>query len=348
MVIYLFDHYKLTGHHRLYLEALKNIDGTVNIDEKKYTPVKKSFFKNIIQRYFILKKALSKVKDGEIIHILYLDSLYILPIIKKLNKRKKIVGTLHHVPINFIKFFLLKNFSNKIDKIIVHSEFCKDILFKKGIKNVKVIEYPSFFDYSKYEDIEKIKTELGIDKNKIIITSLGGTRYDKGLDILLESFKYLDSEIKDKILLNIVGEIQYFKKEFIKKIGKENGIDMRSEFKFINDDEFCKNVLITDIMAMPYRKVFGGTSGPMTEAIVNKKLCVVPEELVIGKLTKKYNLGVVFQIESPKSLASAIEKSVKMIKRKEYISSDYYNCLTRINFINNHKILYKSFEEYSD
>ncbi|MCQ8213242.1 glycosyltransferase [Cetobacterium somerae] len=333
----------LDGHHEIYLENLLNISSTSKLFiDIKIEGNKKRIFNYIFDRKKLIKKFLSK--DNEIFHLLYFDMIYTYFPLSSLNINKIILGTLHFVPEEKLKIILLKNFSKKIDLIVVHSEILKEKLLKIGIKNVEVVHYPSFYDYSIIEPKEKLKKKFKLE-DKIVLTTLGGTRNDKGLDILLESFKYLNSELKERIILNIAGKEETFKKEFIVQKSKENKINIRGKYGFLTDEEFMENVLLTDVMVMPYRKIFGGNSGPMTEAIVNKIPCITPKGLNIGDLTEKYDLGLTFECENPKSLAETIEKMILNKEKNEFFTSDYHKKLTVENFLRSYEEIYSKLEK---
>ncbi|MGL4865374.1 MAG: glycosyltransferase [Cetobacterium sp.] len=330
------------GHHDIYLKTLLKIKNTEEIFLDKVLESKKKkiivYFKSRkeIINYFIAQKT-----D---LHLLYIDNLYLYPLLKKIAKKIKILGTLHFVPENRLKQLLLKNFSKRISLIVVHSDVLKQKLLKIGIENVEVVHYPSFYDYSSTKSKEELKKQMKLEK-KIILTALGGTRSDKGLDILLEAFKYLNSELKEKIVLNIAGKEEAFKKDFIAQKSKENKINTREKYGFLTDEEFMENVLLTDIMVLPYRKKFGGNSGPMTEAIVNKIPCITPKGLNIGDLTEKYDLGLTFECENPKSLAETIEKIILNKEKNEFFTSDYHKKLTVENFLRSYEDIYSKLEK---
>ncbi|MGL4861559.1 MAG: glycosyltransferase [Cetobacterium sp.] len=335
-----------TGHRKIYLETLLKIKKT----EKKIIKINicsniKKIINYLKDRIRLYDSFFQNIEKKDSIHFLNLDMFITVPFLKK--QQVNIIGTLHFIPSNKIKLFLLKNFSRKINLIIVHSDILKEKLMKIGIKNVEVVNYPSFYDYSfivsKEHLIKKFKLE-----NKIILTALGGTRDDKGLDILLKSFEYLDDKLKEKIVLNIAGKEETFKKDFIAQKSKENKINIRGKYGFLTDEEFMENVLLTDIMVLPYRKKFGGNSGPMTEAIVNKIPCIAPKGLNIGDLTEKYNLGLTFECENPKSLAETIEKMILNKEKKEFFTSNYHKKLTVENFLRSYEEIYSKLgkEEY--
>lgn len=320
------------GHHKIYQESLLKIKYLELLIFEESFSFKKDKFK-------IFKKMLKAIylEKDEDIHYLTLDFLYKYPLLKRINKNRIVVGTLHKEPNSFFKKILLKNFSKKITKIIVHSEFIKNKLNEIGIYNVQVIEYPSFYDYSKLKK-ENLRKQEKVEE-KIVISCLGGTRFDKGLDILLKAFEYIDEDIKNKILLNIIGKEEYFKKDYIDQMVQKNKINIKFKYDFVTDEEFMKNVLITDIMVMPYRKIFGGNSGPMTEAVVNKIPSLVPSDTNIGNLVEKYNLGDTFESENPKDLAKVLSRMIK--EKKEYFTTIYNEKLTLEKFIKSHEEIYK-------
>lgn len=322
----------IEGHHSIYQKCLSKIKNTKLIVKEVNLSLKKNKFK-------FLKKILEiiEIEKNEDIHFLTLDYLYKYPLLKKLNKNRIVIGTLHKEPNTYLKKILLKNFSRKITKIVVHSEFTKDELNKIGVFNVEVVEYPSFYDYSKFKR-ENLKKKENLEK-KIVISCLGGTRFDKGLDILLEAFEYIEEEVKSKVILNIVGKEEYFQKSYINKMAKKNNINLREKYNFVTDEEFMKNVLLTDIMIMPYRKIFGGNSGPMTEAIVNKIPSIVPSNSNIGNLVQKYDLGETFEVENSKDLGRVLSKMIK--EKREYFKTEYDKKLTVDNFIKKHRKLYE-------
>lgn len=340
MKVFLCDN-EIQGHHKLYFSALLELKYTrlkyVKLD---LISIKKNFFKYFLSRKKLIKEFLENdVEDNNTItHFLTLDFIY--PYIF-LKKNLNIVGTLHHTPKNLIKKILLKVFSKKIKLIVVHSEILKENLKKMGIENVKVVNCSSFYDYSKINTRNKSRIKNKIDDKKIILSCLGGTRKDKGLNILLESLKYINKDIKEKLLINIVGKEEEFKIEYIKKELKN--ISHRIILKEVSDDEFMENVIITDLMIMPYLKSFGGVSGPMTEAIVNKIPCIAPKELEIGKIIVENNIGEIFTCEDPIDLARVIEKTISKISK--YYNTNYYKELTKENFLKKYDEIYKSFYE---
>ena len=326
MKIYLVDNAN-DGHHKVYQDTLNKINNTQILNKIiKFTDLKENFIKAYKERSTFFKYVNSKTNKVDIIHLLYIDSLYKCPLIdKKLNRDKKYIGTLHWVPKDAFRQNLLKRFSKKIELIIVHSEFLEEELNKIGIKNVKTIEYPSFININN-KNIKKDK-EL---KDKIVISCLGGTRKDKGLDILSEAFKFIDSKCKEKIVFNICGIEQDIKYDDIMMSAKENNINVICKNKFLTEEEYEEEIYKTDVILLPYRKIFTGNSGPMTDGIYADKFILGPNNGNLGYLIKKYNLGSTFIQENYNDLAREIEKisqvEVKKTHKYKYeLSIDKFN-----------------------
>jgi glycosyltransferase involved in cell wall biosynthesis len=333
-----------TGHHKIYLDTLKSIYNTENVSkELSFSNNKFSFDYYFCRRDFInlvYERSQKKSNSNEdIIHFLYLDNLYTNPSSLKKIKDFKIVGTLHHYPQNKIKMKLFKHFSEKLDKIVVHSEYIKQILSKENILNVEVIDYPSFYDYRSLPNKVKLKQEMMIPKDKIIISALGGTRYDKGLDLLLESFKLIPTKMKNRILLNIVGKEEDFSKEYIRERAIKYNIEYRTDLGYVNDKDFMSNVVVSDLIILPYRSIFTGNSGPMTEAIVNHIKVLGPSSGNIGYLIDKYNLGITFIQEDIVSLAKAL---IYFLENNSEVNSDFHQRVTIESFVRSYKDVYEN------
>ncbi|PHB95630.1 hypothetical protein COE98_01470 [Bacillus wiedmannii] len=343
--VYLTDN-TLTGHHKVYLDTLLHVKNTMNFSYCTEFENNKKKLGYILDRKRFVQDIVEKIKSDKfqgqkVLHLLYLDNLYTLPffLIKNNSISIKVVGTLHHMPQNKVKMALLKICSKKLDRIIVHSDYIKEQLLLEGIKNVEVVDYPSFYDYSIYPSKEKIKNNWNISNEKIIFSVLGGTRFDKGIDILLESFKYLNQNHKDEILLNIVGKEETFDKKFIMRKIEQFKINARVELGFVDDEDFAKNVLISDYIVLPYRMIFTGNSGPMTEAIVNKIPVITPNFGNLGYLTEKYHLGEVFKIEDCQSLALTLERC---LQNKQYDYEDYWERLNVSHFNSRYNEIYNT------
>ncbi len=283
------------------------------------------------------------IPKGNTAHLLYGDLYYKIPFISSfLLQRNKMIVTMHSCPKGKMKHWLMKNFCHRVKHIIVHSRYILKQMNAIGIKNVSYIDYPSFYDYSKLPAKSEIRSIYGISQDKIVLSALGGIRKDKGLDILLESFQYLRKEVKDKIILNIAGVSykSFLQEQDIQERCHRYAIPNRLIVRPLTEKEFMENVLVTDYMVMPYRGNMTGNSGPMTEAIVNHIPSIVPRQSNLGAICQQFNVGLVFEQENPKSLASIIEKAVLTSNKYDF---SYADRLKEESFLQSHETLYESF-----
>lgn len=323
-----------TGHHKIYQDTLCNIKNTKkNNFITDFSSIKKNPFKAFKERRNFIKKA--SYSENEIVHFLYLDSIYKCPFISNFinNRKNKYIGTLHWIPSDKLNKNLLKKISKKLEYIIVHSEYLKFKLLENGINNVICIDYPSFIT-NRY--VEKNNNKM------IMISCVGGTRNDKGLDILIDSFKYIDDEVKEKIIFNICGKEQDIKYKDIQNEADKYNINIILKNKFLSDEEYENEIKKSDVILLPYKKIFTGNSGPMTDGIYMNKFILGPNDGNLGYLINKYDLGLIFKQEDSKNLADKISNLVDINLKKNH---KYAEELSVDKFIEKHKIIYTDIEE---
>jgi len=144
---------------------------------------------------YIWKNMLLKLKDDVIIRDVF--STVFAPF----DKNKINIVLLHHLDIDKEKYhFFYKLFEKRFfkraslaDRVVVVSEYWKNILAEEGCSNVSVI-YNSFnldvFEFAKQELLEYRK-KLGVPKGKPIVY-LGNSREEKGYIESYEALKDLD------------------------------------------------------------------------------------------------------------------------------------------------------------
>lgn len=300
------------GHNLHYLRELSNLPNTQIYKKREdFISIKKNLYKAIHQKKTYIKPLIG----AEVVHFLHLDVYYTTPGIFRDLRRSgtKIVGTLHWFPNNTIKLFMLKSCAEFLDTIVVHSEYTKIKLNKAGINNVVVVDYPAFFIPNTSMKIEDTKNE------KIKLLCIGQTRYDKGLDILCAAFKHIDPEIKNKLEFNLVGKEQDIKYSIVKEEADFNNITIIVNNSKVSDEEYWENIYSTDVIVLPYRKIFTGNSGPMTDGIYANKYIIGPNSGNLGYMIENYNLGDTFIQENPQDLGNVISQLIKKDLAKNHI-----------------------------
>jgi hypothetical protein len=332
-----------TGHFYIMkaLHRLKNAD-MVDTRETKLS-IKRHPIKGILERIRMVKRVMRYADntDGfKVVHFLTADKFYWLPYFHRLDRRNlKVVATIHKFPSNSILKTLLRNYAKKISKVVVLTNSLKEEMGKIGIDNVEVIRHPGFHNYSAVTK-SLAKEKLNINTSKQVISLLGGTRYDKGLDIFIEATKLLTQNDCEKLFVNIVGRPQDFDSDYINH-NLPPKLDRKITLENVSDEEFRDNVMVSDWIAVPYRKSFNGISGPMVEGLSQGIPAIVPADSSLSRFSKDFGC-LEFTSEDPSSLALRLSE----IAKGRNVSVRNVEWLTVEKFIDSHKKLYDSL--YSD
>lgn len=323
-----------------------NIDGekedmlnntNVKVVKTQVSKSKNKLFRMLNQFIILikLKKLINEFNINTII-LLYLDNmimpLYLIQLMFPI--KVKIIGTLHWFPNKSLKIEMLKKLSYKGLKIIVHTEDVKKRLQQVGIEEVEIIYYPTL-ETSNIDKLEaKSKLNLQLNENFKTILYFGGTRFDKGIDILLGALEKVDSSVN----LIIAGQEQDFKRDFIEmKISNLSNKNVILNLEYIKDEDIELYFKSSDIVVLPYRKIFNGESGILTEAINNKNIVILPNIIHFPRVIEKYSNGIIYQAENTNDLAQKIEYVINNIDiyesgvriafddYKEKHSIDYFN-----------------------
>lgn len=291
--------------------------------------------------YIKLLKAIKRVAEEnkvDLIHFLYGDALYrFFGLGLFLLRKYKLVASFHSFSDGYLHKLSTRRIFRKIDYGIVHTEFVHHELESLGIKNSKHIYYP-FFD--KDIAIEKkfvLRSKLKLDENDIVISAIGGTRYDKGLDILLDAL----NDVSGSYRLIIAGLDTYFKRDFIEQkiVNYQDKVSLH--LKYLTKEELLEFIEVSDAIIVPYRKVFNGASGPLTEGVWYKKTILGPNHGALGDTITKHSLGLTFEAEDPKDLAKMLNQYISSGFPWNKKADEYRHQLDPKHFIDQHTDLYK-------
>jgi glycosyltransferase involved in cell wall biosynthesis len=347
---------KGSGHHKNYAELVidaakeKYNDEIYFFAEYEMNDVRNikldflnhnNIFLRAILRFLWVLKVFKKAKEKDIdhIHFLHLDSLIIIsPLIYGLlifNKQFEITATLHHFKLNKMKPVFLRLVTKKFQRVVVHGDYLKKSLKAKSIDNVINIEYPATHNY--YPGKEKARELLNLNKEANILLSLGGTRENKGLDILLDALNYIKSE---DFLLIIAGKEEDFSKEFILEEIKNYKDNVLLDLAFISDEKFSLYLEAGDAVVLPYKKSFMGQSGPLTEGVNHNCFIISSNHGQIGSTVTNNELGFTFEESKSKDLSGKIKDFIKN-KKEKLLLSDNKKYLKFRDEINKSKFILK-------
>ncbi|MEM4385669.1 MAG: glycosyltransferase family 4 protein [Candidatus Anstonellales archaeon] len=255
---------------------------------------------NKVQKFIELSRCINNINKlgGDIVVYPFVDDLLLYNID---YKHKKVIGFLHNIPSSIIKRIKLKEMGRL--KIVVLDDTIKEKLVSLGLsdKQINVVEYPleCLLDLSKRESI----------KNEVYtFLYFGGTWKYKGLDILLESLRY----VKSRCRVIVAGRETEITNKFILRKLKHipNNIEVDLRLRFISDEEKLALYNTSDCVILPYRSSFTGMSIVLLESLLMNKPVICSSLDVFKKYINIYSCGKIFKAESVMDLAFTIDNMV--------------------------------------
>jgi glycosyltransferase involved in cell wall biosynthesis len=149
-----------------------------------------------------------------------------------------------------------KYFIKPVDRFITMSEKVLADLQKFAInKPAQLVPHPLYDNFGEKISKEKARKKLGINRESKIILFFGFIRKYKGLDILLNAFKILNSEFRiPNLKLLIAGEFYDDEKKYSALLyDPEIKNDLLLHTHFISDSEVKYFLCAADCVIQPYR-----------------------------------------------------------------------------------------------
>lgn len=352
MKILLIDN-ACSGHHLYYIngiiEMLKsnNIDYGIGTEGENFTQFSASKMYELppVDGFFLYSKwirtiaKILKEESFDIVHIITGDN-YLRMFgwgISSLNRMAQVIVTFHHYNSSFLRNASYRRIADSASAVVVHTASIKEALDSQGIKNVRQIEYPQcniLERTSKQEACERLG--LG-NSDATILLALGGTRIDKGLDILLDAL----SSVKENFYLIIAGKEEDFTKDYIEAHIESYRDKVKLLLQFLPDDLYQTVLNAADIVVLPYRQIFDGASGPLCNGVWLDKEIIGPSHGSLGQIIEKNDLGSTFETENAASLSEVISKSLNTKWKPDTKYQNYKKSISLEQFQNDYKELYE-------
>lgn len=346
----LFINMSLDGHHLDYIRALCKIDGidpvvilekeNETIDAKQIVIKDCTFGSTKFRNHMKWIKHILRIANEEkpdCIHFVWGDSFYRFFGIGffSLCRNFKCYITFHQVRKSTLHQLSIKIYSKLFEKVVVHTDSLMTYLEQMNIKNAIHIEYPNFREKLEITDCEA-KKKIGIETNAPVLLSLGGTRIDKGLDILLDALKLVNCPF----FLLIAGAEQNIKKDVIQEKIEQYKTNVKVILRYLSVNEVNLCLAASDYIVLPYRKTFDGASGPLAEGVGYEKCIIGANHGSLGTLISKYHLGYVFESENIECLAETIVKALNDDFKYDEKAKKYQKSLTVDNFQEAYRSMY--------
>ncbi|WP_130605839.1 glycosyltransferase family 4 protein [Cohnella abietis] len=262
----------------------------------------------------------ARINGFKKIHLFHLDSniislLCLLPFLLGLQ----VTGTLHWFPTRKWKkrilLFLLR--FSMVNKIVVHGDYTQhefnELLRPEHEQKIVNIHFPNFPipQVSSKDNTKEVEEKLA-GLTRPFFLCFGGLRSDKGIDLLLESLAPLRGK---SFTLIVAGSEGYFTGNDIKQLAKQYGIEDKVflDLRFIPDDVMDYYFNACDAVILPYRTLFSGQSGPLTEGAARNKYILGPRHGEIGHTIQTYHLGNTFEAENVEDLTDKLQQTLGTI-----------------------------------
>lgn len=301
----------------------------LNLKKKSYSAYKKwiNFIKNVAYK-----------ENVDLVHFLDGDTImrFFGSGINQI-KAKKII-TYHHFFNGFIRKLSYKRMAKSVDQTVVHLDNFANKFHLYGINNVSVINYPSFqFETLNSLNPNDCKENFRLPFDKIIISIIGATSTYKGYNDLI---KVLSKGNFDYLHLFIVGREGEIGKNQFENLLTTIGCSYTLEIREINDCEYAKAIVASDIIILPYVAGFEGASGPLSDGASCKKTIIASTYSGLGNIVYSNALGYKF---------SNLDELLELFKNKKDLLSHTYK--EKANFFRENlspkKFLYNYLEIYS-
>ncbi|NIK69237.1 glycosyltransferase family 4 protein [Paenibacillus sp. BK720] len=344
----LFVDNKLTGHHVSYMKKLsesQEITAFYFLPEEiiGLTGPQKIMKSdpNSLKGYLKWIREVAEVAAEykvDLVHFLYADALYKGFGIGLHNLKKyTVVATFHQVRRSFLRDLSRKMIFKQISCGVVHTDKLQSLHLQDGIRNVTKIEYPKF---NALIEISKMRAReyFSIPQDINMFLALGGTRFDKGLDLMLEAF----SNIKLPFHLLIAGKEETFTKTFIEEKISAYRDKVSVVLKFLSEEEMNLALSACDVVVLPYRKIFDGASGPLADGVWNRKIILGSNHGSLGDIIESNQLGLTFISEDTEDLRNKIISILQDKINWNDKSENYRMSLDPDNFLKSYEEVYFS------
>lgn len=340
------------GHHLFYIGALSTLEGneavavlpekvdSLKCKQYKYETEDRKNGKRSFSQYRKWIKEISRFVEAEnpdVVHILNGDFLYrYFGFGLSKFKKYKTVITFHCLRDGFLNKLSAKAIASSVNAVVLHSEYLKNKLLSYGKTNGVHIEYPNFTTKSCNKTIAREYFNLKSDVP--VLACIGETRSDKGLDILLEAL----NTVTEPFQLLIAGRPVHFDENFIAEKTEKYQNNVHTALRFLTDEELTYAMNATDIIVLPYRKVFDAASGPLGEGVVLEKCIVGPSHGNLNDTITKNHLGYTFESENSTALSNVLNDVLKKEFCVDKSYEKYKNSLNAEAFLESYKNLYNN------
>jgi len=137
-----------------------------------------------------------------------------------------------------------------VDGVIVHTEEARDRLVSYGVPSGRLVRISHGLLY----EVAPIPTRPPQTSNRVRFLLFGKLKPYKGADLLIEAFRLLPPEIRDRAEVRIVGK-PYMDVQPLLQAAQGLAPGVQIDLRFVSDDEMNDMLGLADVIVFPYREI---------------------------------------------------------------------------------------------
>ncbi len=301
--------------------------------------------------------ALANTRQADIVHHLYLERselpLYLQMLgpqrhswnvfatlfwpyfIHKPQEKVELPKRLYHAMSKRVLGSLLER--GKLSGVFVHTARIKDQLIQlygDSSLGERLFVVPDPIEHMEQIPQDVARKQLGLPQGQVLALFFGGLRWDKGLDILFDALPLFE----DDGAVLVAGQAEHFGEQEIASCRRrlQDVEHLITRLEFIPDEDVAKYFAAADVIVLPYRKAFKGTSGALQHAAAACKPVIAADVGEVGPTVREYGLGIVVEPESPSALAEGIRE---FLARREELTEEVRSQALRYAEANDWRIM---------
>lgn len=263
---------------------------------------------------------------ADVVHHLYLDRS-ILPAYRNVSLRagsRAIFGSLlwpymmtdpgerktlsrrlvHTVESRLLRRMLVQG---RLESIFVATDAIKDTLVEAwGTETVnRIVPIPDPVEPLESIPQARARDELNFPQGIPIFAFLGNLSLVKGFDVFLKALPLVSGEWL-AVMAGVTVDGGEAQAEACRRLLRFPG-QLVTRFGHLPDRELAKYLAASDVVVLPYKKSFKGTSGILLNAAAMGRPVVASDVNQVGDIVRKLGLGILCPPESPEDLAFALQ-----------------------------------------
>lgn len=167
--------------------------------------------------------------------------------------------------------------------------------------------------YHSKAEIEKLKTDSGIETGRQVFLLFGALNERKGIHQLLQAASLLPPHLCQKMCLMLVGSISSQDKSLVERaiadVTASQPLQIITRDQYIPDQEIQPYLAIADVILAPYQRHVG-MSSILVRAAAAQKPVLSSDYGLMGEIARRYRLGVTVDTTKPEAIAQGLSQFI--------------------------------------